>query len=93
MIKRYTLENKPKFKDGDLVLVDMDVMGTAPLGILRGKIVGKGTEHIIDMWLVEFEQNFAPTYPFKVVSIIHTAFIESSPVETTIRALAALVAK
>lgn len=87
MIKRYTLENKPKFKDGDLVLVDMAVMGSEPLGILRGKIVGKGSEHVIDMWLVEFEQNFAPTYPFRVLSVIHTAFVESLPVTTMIEAL------
>ena len=75
MIKRYTMEEKPCFKDGDQVLVDMAVMGSAPLGIMKGTIVGKGSEHVIDMWLVQFEKNFAPTYPFKVVSVIHTAIV------------------
>ena len=75
MIKRYTLENKPKFKDGDVVLVDMSVMGS-DAGVISGKIVGKGSEHIIDMWMIEFDRDFGPTYPYKVVSVIHTAIVE-----------------
>jgi len=73
-MKKYTLENKPNFKYGDMVSVDMKVMGS-DVGILTGKIVGKGSEHIIDMWLIEFDRDFSPTYPYKVVSIIHTAII------------------
>jgi hypothetical protein len=86
MIKRYTLENKPKFKDGDVVLVDMSVMGS-DAGVISGKIVGKGSEHIIDMWMIEFDRDFGPTYPYKVVSVIHTAIVESL---TTTEMIAAL---
>lgn len=86
MIKRYTLENKPKFKDGEHVFVDMSVL-TGVEGILRGKIVGKGSEHVIDMWLVEFEKDFGPTYPFKVTSVFHTAFVESLPIREMIEVL------
>ena len=76
MIKTYKLEDpKPTFKDGDTVIVDMSVMGGG--GLLAGTVVGKGSEHIIDMWLVQFKRNFAPTYPFKVVSVIHTAIVKS----------------
>jgi hypothetical protein len=84
MIKRYTLENKPTFKDGDEVDVDMGVMGASDLGIMRGKVVGKVSDHIIDTWIVDFGQslnkdkNFS-TYPFKVVGVIHTAIVESVP--------------
>ena len=86
MIKRYTMEEKPCFKDGDQVLVDMSVMGNTGLGLLKGKIVGKGMEHVIDFWLVEFEQTF-PLYPFKVVSVIHTAIVKSMPIDQFVEAL------
>lgn len=78
MIEHYKLTDpKPIFKDGDVVLVDMDVMGCKEYGLLPGKIVGKGMEHIIDHWMVQFERNFAPTYPYKVVMIQHTAFLKN----------------
>lgn len=77
MNRTYTLmDPKPTFKDGDKVMVDMSVMGMgqdAPL--LEGTIVGKGSEHVIDMWLIQFDRDFAPTYPFKVLSVIHTAIV------------------
>ena len=75
MIKTYTLEDpKPTFKDGDTVIVDMSVLGSK--GLLNGTIVGRGMENILDFWYVQFNQDFAPTYPFKVVSIIHTAIVK-----------------
>ena len=78
MIKTYTLEDpKPTFKDGELVIVDMSVMGSK--GLLAGTVVGRGMEHVIDFWYVQFKKNFAPTYPFKVVSVIHTAIVKSMP--------------
>ena len=75
MIKHYTLENKPKFKMNEQVAVDMRVMGMNECGILTGRIVGKGSENVVDTWLVEFNQDFSPTYPFRVVSVLHTAFL------------------
>jgi hypothetical protein len=75
MIKHYTLENKPNFKDGDIVKVDMAKMGM-DMDIMEGKIVGKSISHILDMWLVEFDMQFIPTYPYKVVAIMHTAIID-----------------
>lgn len=76
MIKRYTLENKPILKYGDWVKVDMSFFGSE-LGIMSGKIVGKSMTHIIDNWLVEFDQDFAPTYPYKVFTVPHVAIVES----------------
>ena len=81
MIKRYTLEKKPTFNDGDVIDVDMSVMGADKLGIMRGKVVGKVSDHIIDQWIVDFGQslnsdkNFS-LYPFKVLAVIHTAILD-----------------
>ena len=75
-MKYYTLENKPNFKDGEIVEVDMSKMGM-DMENMKGKIVGKSTSHIIDMWLVEFDMQFIPTYPYKVVAIMHTAIIDN----------------
>ena len=89
MMKTYTLTDpKPEFKDGETVLVDGRVLGLGnDAGIEVGTIVGKGSEHIIDMWLVRFNRNFAPTYPFKVVSVIHTAIIKNMPVDKFLETL------
>lgn len=80
MIKHYTLENKPTFKDGELVKIDMSCFGYPtgyPTGDIRiGKVVGKGMTHIIDYWLIEFENDFVPTYPYKVVQIQHTFIVD-----------------
>ena len=75
MNEKYTLYNKPEFKDGELVLVDMEPLGFPP-EIRQGKIVGKTfvflyTYNVFDTWLVEFDNDFAPTYPYKVVGIPH----------------------
>lgn len=85
MIKRYTIEDKPSFKDGDQVIVDMSVMAS-PLGLMKGTIVGKGSVNVIDMWLVEFEREF-PLYPFKVMSVIHTAIVKSMPIDQFVESL------
>lgn len=75
-MKHYTLEKKPNFKMNEHVSVDMVKLGCPTYGILPGRIVGKGSEHIIDFWLVEFNMDFAPTYPYKVLSVFHTAFLD-----------------
>jgi hypothetical protein len=57
MIKTYTLEDpKPTFKYGDTVGVDMAHFGANEYGILPGRIVGKGSVNVIDLWLVEFNR-------------------------------------
>jgi len=76
MIKHYTMENKPTFEDGEMVKVDMNCLGYPEGDIRYGKIVGKGMTHVIDHWLIEFENDFAPTYPYKVVQIQHTFIID-----------------
>jgi hypothetical protein len=37
--------------------------------------------------MIEFDRDFGPTYPYKVVSVIHTAIVESL---TTTEMIAAL---
>ena len=77
MMKTYTLEDpKPKFKYGDVVTVDMAHLGASTLGVLMGTIVGKGSVHVVDMWLVEFERDFAPTYPYRVFTVPHVAIVK-----------------
>lgn len=86
MIERYMFgEEKPSFHDGAIVIVDWSFFGG--MGIKSGKIVGKGMTHVIDTWLVEFEEDFGPTYPFKVCGIPHTAMVKSMPVDEFIKAL------
>lgn len=76
MNEKYTLtDKKPVFKDGQFVLVDMECFGFPP-EIAMGKIVGRGTEHIIDQWLVEFGHDFGPEYPYRVVSVQHTFILK-----------------
>jgi hypothetical protein len=76
MIKHYTLTDKPSFKMNQRVSVDMAVMGMPDYGILPGRIVGKSVEHVLDNWLVEFNRDFGPTYPYTVIAILHTAFMK-----------------
>jgi len=73
-MKTYTLENKPKFKYNDKVSIDMAFFGT-DLGILPGRIVGRGAENVIDLWLVEFRHEFE-SYPFPVLTVPHVAILD-----------------
>lgn len=58
-MKHYTLENKPNFQQNDVVEVDFGVI--SPQGeILKGRIVGKASEHIIDFWIVDFGKLLEP---------------------------------
>lgn len=74
-MKRYTLENKPDFIYGQKIKIDMSFFGISN-EIFEGKIVGKSFIHVIDTWLVEFEGDFSPTYPFKVLGVPHTAILQ-----------------
>jgi hypothetical protein len=77
MIKTYTLEDpKPDFKYGTVVEVDMAHLGSPSLGVLTGRVVGKGSVHVIDFWLVEFNRDFAPTYPYRVFTVPHVAILK-----------------
>jgi hypothetical protein len=76
MIKTYTLmDPKPNYKYGDKVKVDMAHLGATEMGVLTGRVVGKGSVHIIDYWLIEFDSDFGPTYPYKVFSVPHVAIL------------------
>lgn len=74
--ERYSLVNRPEFKYGDLVEVDMSVLDEDNERIITGKVVGIGIRNIIDHWLIEFEESFEPTYPFRVASIPHIAILK-----------------
>jgi len=77
MIKTYTLEDpKPEFKYGDKVAVHMAHLGAPDFGILPGRIVGKGSVHVIDYWLIEFNQDFGSIYPYRVFSVPHVAILK-----------------
>jgi hypothetical protein len=76
-MKHYTIENKPIFIQDQLVAVDMACFGFPMEKICVGKIVGKSFTHVIDNWLVEFDDSFGPTYPFKVIPVPHTFILES----------------
>ncbi len=68
---------KPTFKNEAFVVVDMSFFGGE--GFRTGRVVGKGVEHVIDTWIVAFEKDFGPTYPYKVVGIPHTALVKAMP--------------
>jgi hypothetical protein len=74
MKTHYTLENKPEFKDGDIIQVDMSHFGW-PEEIRTGKIVGKSTNYIIDYWMIEFLDYICDGYKFKVLNVPHTAIL------------------
>ncbi len=74
-MKKYTIENKPSFKDQERVMVDMSCFGF-PSEILEGKIVGKSFTHVIDNWLVEFPRRFPPEYIYSVVPVPHTFIVD-----------------
>lgn len=75
-MRTYTLsDDKPKFNYGDKVAIDSSFFG-CDLGILPGRIVGRGFVHVIDHWIIEFNTDFAPTYPYRALLIPHTAIIK-----------------
>ena len=74
-MKKYTIENKPDFVDGERVSIDMSCFGFPPK-IALGKVVGKSFTHIIDNWLIEFDEKPSTVYPFKVVPVPHTFIID-----------------
>ena len=77
MNETYTLDDqKPVFHYGDTVAVNMAHLGSPALGIPKGKIIGKGAEHIIDMWLVEFDKDFGPTYPYRALTLPHVSILK-----------------
>ena len=69
------MENKPEFVDGERVSVDMSCFGVPPR-IALGKVVGKSFTHIIDTWLIEFDEQPSAIYQFKVVPVPHTFIID-----------------
>jgi hypothetical protein len=75
-MKTYTMASKPIFKYGEKVEVDMGHLGWPIREILPGRIVGRGSVHVIDMWLVEFERDFGPTYPYRVSTVPHVAIVD-----------------
>ncbi len=76
-MRKYTIENKPDFKQDEIVEIDMSCFGF-PHSVRRGIIVGKSFTNVIDNWLVEFDSDFAPTYPFKVCVVPHTFILIKS---------------
>ncbi len=78
------LINKPQFAEGDLV----HVTENHPLsswvhesGGNFGEIVGLASEHIIDMWIVQFDGPISEVYPFSTATIPHTHLERVNPVE------------
>lgn len=77
-LEYYTLENKPDFNDGDSVEVDFQVLGMSKTTEIHlGKVVGKVSTHIVDIWMVEFGFQMSPFYRFRVIPVIHTAMIKN----------------
>jgi hypothetical protein len=76
-MKKYSMENKPSFADQEKVLVDMSCFGFSDK-ILEGKIIGKSFTHVIDNWIIQFDCQFAPTYPYSALPVPHTFIIDQS---------------
>jgi hypothetical protein len=75
--KTYTLEDpKPKFKQGDIVEVDLGFFGWKN-EIWQGKIVGIVSEYIFDTWIVDFGSDISETYPYTAVAVPHVSIIKN----------------
>jgi hypothetical protein len=72
----YTLEDHPKFAFGEYVEVDLSKMLYSTGGYENARIVGLHSQNILDVWLCEFNHDFAPSYPYRVVSIQHTFIVK-----------------
>lgn len=83
-MKHYTMENKPKFKYGEMVKVDMAHSGFPQDEVWEGRIVGFSFsyENVIDMWIIDFEKTIAAEkfkdYQYKSIVIPHVAIINES---------------
>ena len=79
MTKFYTLENKPNFKNEETVWVDFSKFNGGEEHVIIGEIVGKGSTHIIDYWLINFgtDHAFYNNYPYPVISVPHTFIVET----------------
>lgn len=79
-MKYYTMTDKPKFKYGDMVKVDMNHFGFENGEIWEGRIVGFSYENVIDMWIIDFEKTVAAEkfkeYPYRSLVIPHVAIID-----------------
>lgn len=67
------MSHKQKFKYNDRVEFDLYSFGeNQPRGsLIRGRIVGLVSEHIIDFWIVEMDE-FLPLWEFKAISVQNT---------------------
>lgn len=74
MVKRYTLENKPTFSDGQKIKIDMSCFGLN-VEILDGTVRGLATINVIDQWIVEFETAF-PSYSYRTCLVPHTFIVD-----------------
>lgn len=68
----YDLLDKPNFKYGDKVKVKLPGFNL----ISYGTIVGLGSKHVIDLWLVDFGSPISDSYPYSVCSIPHVMIIK-----------------
>ena len=79
-MKYYTMTDKPKFKYGDMVKVDMNHLGLPKGEIWEGKIAGFSYENVIDMWIIDFEKTVATEkfkeYSYRSLVIPHVAIID-----------------
>lgn len=74
-MNKFTLENRPNFKQDQLVYVDCTCFGDPNLPKFKsGRIVGQAIVGLLDLWLVDFGEKFSETYPYTVVAVQHTFF-------------------
>jgi hypothetical protein len=82
-MKTYTLEKKPNFVNGQWVMVDFAHLGMkedAPNRYIRGQVKGKAIEHIIDYWIVDFEDGLRGITEFQCLSVPHVAIVDNGVV-------------
>lgn len=72
---RYDLLTKPSFKEGDKVSIDMKCLVPDTDEVRTGTILGIGSENVVDMWIVQFDEKL-PHYRFSTVVLPHTCFLK-----------------
>jgi len=75
MTKCYTLENKPEFVNGQEVDVDMLKLTGSLNGTKRGKVIGKSSTHVVDMWVIDFGEVFSEVYLYQAVAVPHVCIV------------------
>ena len=80
--KCYTMEDKPDFKNGQVVEVDFGCFGyTGNPRYFLGTVKGKVGTHVIDVWIIDFVSKIGELiglspYLYQALGVQHTFIVK-----------------